>query len=273
MLTKAIIQKIDQSKNTCIVRIPLFEQASSSSFIEAEATICITPGIYNNLFVGDIVIVGFEENKMELPIVLGKLFLNSLNKDSKAGALFGDSLNITTKAVLPSSTEFFFDKYSEKYSKYNTPKKLADALLEMSTPSIKNVKRYKTKLLLSSLPEQRNYNYPSGTLMLYTRNDYTCGRNTPNELREEIKEKLRNEIVHYCDFSSEGELICLGFFGEFFLKDGNYAPPSVNVPEVFVPCTLGYNSGEPEFYIRLFGTGGFFNFSMSNILDITSAAE
>lgn len=133
MLTKAIIQKIDQAKNTCIVRIPLFEQASSKSFMETEATICVTPGIYNNLFVGDIVIIGFEENKIELPVILGKLFLNNLSKDSQAGAVFGDSLTIASKAILPCDTEFNYTKYSEKYATLNTPKKLADALLELGT--------------------------------------------------------------------------------------------------------------------------------------------
>ena len=49
MLTKAIIQSIDYTKNMCRIRIPLFENASRNvNMIEADAQINIVPGIYNS---------------------------------------------------------------------------------------------------------------------------------------------------------------------------------------------------------------------------------
>ena len=210
---------------------------------------------------------------MELPIVLGKLFLNNLSENSKAGALFGDTLNIVSKAVLPSDTIFKFDKQVEKYINLNTPKKLADALLEITSMDKKRTKRYKTTIILRNLPAERKYNYPVGTLTLYTLADYTCKANTLSPIKEKIRDKLRDEIYHHCDFNSKGELVCTGFFGEFFLKDGTYAPPSENTEEIYTPCTLGFNAQEPEFYIRLPGEGGMFDFSMANILEICSEAE
>ena len=73
MITKGIIRSINKAGNRCIVRMPLFETASSSAPVEAEALISITPGFYNNLFVGDIVFLSFEENALEKPIIIGKL--------------------------------------------------------------------------------------------------------------------------------------------------------------------------------------------------------
>ena len=112
MLTKAIIQSIDYTKNICRVRIPLFENASRNvKMIEADAQINIVPGIYNSYKTGDIVFIGFEENKMELPVILGKLFVSSVAEaESYRGNLSGNSLSITESAQLPHSTIFNFDK-------------------------------------------------------------------------------------------------------------------------------------------------------------------
>jgi hypothetical protein len=54
--------------------MPLFETSASGLPIVAEALVNIAPGIYNNLVVGDRVFVAFEENAMEKPIIIGKLF-------------------------------------------------------------------------------------------------------------------------------------------------------------------------------------------------------
>ena len=136
MLTKAIIQSIDYTKNMCRVRIPLFENASRNvNIIEAEAQINIVPGIYNSYKTGDVVFIGFEENKMELPVILGKLFVSaSAEAGSYRGNVSGNSLAITDTAQLPYSTLFDFNKIAQNnklYTSLNTPKKLADSILDL----------------------------------------------------------------------------------------------------------------------------------------------
>ena len=60
--------------------------------IEADAQINIVPGIYNSYKTGDIVFIGFEENKMELPVILGKLFVSASDEaGSYRGNIRGNS--------------------------------------------------------------------------------------------------------------------------------------------------------------------------------------
>jgi hypothetical protein len=148
VLTKAIIQSIDYTKNTCRVRIPLFENASRNiNMIEADAQLNIVPGIYNSYKTGDIVFIGFEENKMELPVILGKLFVTaSAEASSYRGSVSGNSLAITDTAQLPYSTVFNYDKSLQNstiYKDLNTPKKLADSIVNLQR-SQAQIQKYQT---------------------------------------------------------------------------------------------------------------------------------
>ena len=54
MLAKGVINSINFSSNTCKVRIPQFETVNSDPII-LDATISITPGIYNGYKENDVV--------------------------------------------------------------------------------------------------------------------------------------------------------------------------------------------------------------------------
>lgn len=128
MVTKAIIRSINRAGNRCIVRMPLFESASSSAHVEAEASVSITPGLFNNLFVGDVVIVAFEENALEKPVVLGKLFTGTAAENTAhGGAAIFDSLRVSATATIPASSTFDFPATTKnEYKDLKTPKKMAD---------------------------------------------------------------------------------------------------------------------------------------------------
>jgi hypothetical protein len=133
MITKGIVQRVDRRGNQFIVRVPLFESASTVNPVSLKAYQCIVPGLYNNLYVGDIVYIGFEENAMEKPIILGKFFKNYRTEDkAKGGSGNFTKLNILDKASMPASTTRF--RYTAnletKYDKFNTPHKLADRIKE-----------------------------------------------------------------------------------------------------------------------------------------------
>lgn len=128
MITKAIVRSISKAGNRCVVRMPLFETASDMSPVEAEALVNITPGLFNNLFPGDVVFVAFEENALEKPIILGKLFKSTaFEKDTKGGAGILDSLTVRTAATVPSTTFFKYpDSVASEYTRFTTPRSIAD---------------------------------------------------------------------------------------------------------------------------------------------------
>jgi hypothetical protein len=168
MLTKAIIQSVDYSKNICRVRIPLFENAARNiNMIEADAQFSIVPGVYNSYKTGDVVFISFEENKMESPVILGKLFVSaSAEKESYRGNLSGNSLYITESTQLPHSTIFDYSKISQNdalYKNLDTPKKIADSILELQRAQIQ---KYQT--IIKVVINDVTYN-----LYLKTSNDFT----------------------------------------------------------------------------------------------------
>lgn len=88
MLTKGYITDLPKFNNKYKVRIPVFETAgigNTKSVFNAsviEATLVYTPGIIDNISIGDCVVIGFENDKQSKPIILGKLYCNrNLDKD------------------------------------------------------------------------------------------------------------------------------------------------------------------------------------------------
>ena len=128
MVTKAIIRTINGPGNRCIVRMPLFETASSTTPIEAEALVSITPGMFNNLEVGDVVFVAFEENALEKPIIIGKLLKGSnVENNVRGGAGILDTLMVRSAATIPCTTLYEFPELNRnEYKDLKTPKKVAD---------------------------------------------------------------------------------------------------------------------------------------------------
>ena len=128
MVTKAIIQSINRASNRCVVRMPLFENAAESAIVEAEALTSITPGFFNNLFVGDVVFVAFEENALEQPVIIGKLYRGAAQENSTpGGAGIVDTLQVNSSAVIPASTVYNFQPANKNAYKYlDTPNKVAD---------------------------------------------------------------------------------------------------------------------------------------------------
>lgn len=130
MVTKAYIRDVNRASNTCTIRVPLFETASSTEPIILEAVMCIAPGLYNNLYVDDVVFIAFEENALEKPVIIGKLFVGAgEERATNGGAGVFDSLVVRTSATIPASTTFEYPLRDVRtYANFSSPKKLADYL-------------------------------------------------------------------------------------------------------------------------------------------------
>ena len=77
MITKAIVEAV-LTPHQVKIRIPLFDRSNDESLSTKleylhTATICTLPQCYLNVQVGDVVFVGFEDNKLYKPVILGHL--------------------------------------------------------------------------------------------------------------------------------------------------------------------------------------------------------
>ena len=87
MIQKAIIEEIVANGYQARVRIPRYNKASSSPTATdkqdlAIATICTYPGIHPSYQIGDIVFVGFENDKVNQPVILGLLYRENMGRST-----------------------------------------------------------------------------------------------------------------------------------------------------------------------------------------------
>ena len=100
MITKGIITEI-VDKYYAKVRLPLYEGISASNnYVRNEnlstATICVLPNCEPNFQVGDIVFVGFEDNDMGKPIILGMLYCETSKRSFASMTLNSLSVDVDT---------------------------------------------------------------------------------------------------------------------------------------------------------------------------------
>lgn len=118
MLTKGIIESVDFLSNTSTVRLPIFEGTSGVP-VMLPATISIVPGLYNAYKQGDVVFVGFENNALNKPVILGKLFIDNVTESTADGSLVCGTLS-TKQATLPIGTKLDYSKDADIASVLNT---------------------------------------------------------------------------------------------------------------------------------------------------------
>lgn len=97
MIQKAIIEEIVYGGYQARVRIPRYNKAASSPTATdtadlAIATICTFPGVHPSYQIGDIVFVGFENDRINQPVILGLLYRENM----------GSSMSDMVDVLLPS---------------------------------------------------------------------------------------------------------------------------------------------------------------------------
>lgn len=124
MLTRAIITALDLEKNKVQVRIPFFEGnykkgilPQLETYTTNWASIMYLPGLEVDYRVGDIVIVGFEDNNIGKPLVLG--FLKLTNSDPEESRLYGKFIESITseKFAAPVTSTIGEITYEDLYNK------------------------------------------------------------------------------------------------------------------------------------------------------------
>ena len=125
-IVKGLITSIDFNGNTCVVRLPLFESAANEKELLVTATFATQPGFYNGYKVNDVVYVAFENNEIDSPVVIGKLYLGA-DKESKdpRGAINAENLKSASPMTLPIDTHLTLDNDQESLTNVNVDGELA----------------------------------------------------------------------------------------------------------------------------------------------------
>lgn len=121
MLTRAIITAVDLNSSKVQIRIPWLEgiENDSSSTVSNEdltwASILCTPGIEVDYQPGDIVIVGFEDNNIGKPVVIGFLKLIGKELDTKLYCKVKE-LEVQDSFIAPTNTVIGNSSYQEMFT-------------------------------------------------------------------------------------------------------------------------------------------------------------
>lgn len=102
MIAKAIIVKIPEvNSNIYKVRIPFFEDNKTGDFL-LDAIVCRSPGVIGGYNKDDVVLVGFENDKLNKAVILGKLYTAKESEDPEPVLLSVDSLKVFKNINIPS---------------------------------------------------------------------------------------------------------------------------------------------------------------------------
>lgn len=106
MITKAIIEEIQDDGRHVRVRIPVYHKIQASAFATPSselpiASICCPPGVTPAYKVNDVVFVEFENGETERPVIIGLLYRSDTTSKSN---IDGNSLSIDINCSLPEDT-------------------------------------------------------------------------------------------------------------------------------------------------------------------------
>ena len=98
MVFKAIVKALPKDDNKYLVRIPPLEDNTTTEMV-LPALLCNQPGEYSNYKIGDVVFIEFENNKLDTPVIIGKLY-TGIDKNS-TGFHKLEKLEVTGNIEIP----------------------------------------------------------------------------------------------------------------------------------------------------------------------------
>lgn len=132
MITRAIIEK-KLNEYEYRVRIPIFDKVANSSLATATKDLCIAvaslpKGIHNSLQENDVVFVGFEDNEVDSPVILGQLYRKNLRYSDIQATVSFDNLEVIHQSTLPTNINIGEINYEELFNLKNSTGNIQDQL-------------------------------------------------------------------------------------------------------------------------------------------------
>lgn len=111
MIVKGILKTINYSDNSCTVRLPIFETVATSGEVILKAIFLNQPGNYDGYAENDVVFVDFENDQLDCPIIIGKLYCGAAKEiaSTKKSGLSVANLTVATSASIPIDTKLVLD--------------------------------------------------------------------------------------------------------------------------------------------------------------------
>ena len=112
MIQKAVIKNINN--NIFTIRIPIFETAGSNTEYTTEARLCYEPGNLQSYNINDVVFVAFENDEINDPVIIGKLFTGKEEVSTTFSK--NSALTVTGQTVLSENTKIGKLTYDDLYN-------------------------------------------------------------------------------------------------------------------------------------------------------------
>lgn len=98
MLQRGIVKSINADNKTITVRVPMYETSNSGEAL-FECRIKNTPGVLGGYVKDDAVYVDFENDQLDAPVVVGKLFVGLAKEQNSKTSIFADDLTVAGTAT------------------------------------------------------------------------------------------------------------------------------------------------------------------------------
>ncbi len=114
MIQRGIVWDYGKTVNKLLVRIPYFEKAGDDMAI-FECLIAVPSGTIPVYKKKDIVYVDFENNDLNFPVVVSKLFTNNFDYEDNLNSLYSESLKVNGPVLLSADFKVGDITYSDLY--------------------------------------------------------------------------------------------------------------------------------------------------------------
>lgn len=139
MITTGIIREInlnsdkDHSNNLYNVEIGILKTPiSTSNDAILQCTCCLPGGVYNSYKVGDVVYIGFVNNLLNYPVILGRIY-KGLNENETRSFNKLEDLEVSNSVILPENIHIGDLSYSDLKKLILDNQNLANSIEQINT--------------------------------------------------------------------------------------------------------------------------------------------